>query len=47
MTDTLETIDGSLLQHGPNSNRVYLMKAAAPCPATLPADLVVLAREKG
>ncbi len=47
MTDTLETIDGSLLQHGPNSNRVYLMKAALPCPATLPADLVALAREKG
>lgn len=48
MTDTLATLsDGSLIQHGPGSNRVYLMKAAAPCPPALPAELIALAREKG
>lgn len=28
MFDTLETLDHSLIQHGPSSNRIYLMKAA-------------------
>lgn len=48
MTDRIETLPcGSLIQHGPDSNRVYLMKAARPCPAALPADLILLARRRG
>ncbi len=34
MTDKIENIGGSVIQHGPNSNRVYLMKLD---PADLPA----------
>ncbi len=33
MTDKIENIGGSIIQHGPNSNRVYLMKLD---PADLP-----------
>ncbi len=47
-SDRLETLPcGSLIQHGPSNDRIYLMKAVAPCPAQLPLELIALSREKG
>lgn len=43
MLDTLS--DGSLIQHGPFNDRIYLMKAVDA--ASLPQRLIMLAKEKG
>lgn len=45
--DTIETRFGALLQHGPFSRRIYLMKIGQADPAKLPEQLDALAREKG
>ena len=45
--DTIETRFGALLQHGPFSRRIYLMKIGDGDPAKLPEQLDALAREKG
>ncbi|TFG61282.1 MAG: putative beta-lysine N-acetyltransferase [Deltaproteobacteria bacterium] len=48
LPDTLEKLAcGSLIQHGPASDRIYLMKAAPDFPAHLPDDLIALARARG
>lgn len=45
--DIIETRFGALLQHGPFSRRIYLMKIAEADTAKLPVQLDLLAREKG
>lgn len=45
--DTIETRFGALVQHGPLSRRVYLMKIGEADPHNLPAQLDALARERG
>ena len=47
MTDRIETLpDGSLIQHGPCNDRIYLMKAGTAA-AGLPLELIDRAREHG
>jgi len=38
---------GSLIQHGPNNNRIYLLKASDKDLLSLPQRLITLANEKG
>ncbi len=45
--DTIETRFGALVQHGPLSRRVYLMKIGEADPKMLPGQLELLARERG
>lgn len=47
MHDTIETINGSLIQHGPVSDRIYLMKASLQHAGSLPENLYELATRKG
>ncbi len=48
LPDQLEKLPcGSLVQHGPYNDRVYLMKAANPCPTELPANLIAFAQQRG
>lgn len=48
MTDRIETLpDGSLIQHGPYNNRIYLMKAGKEAAEDLPETLIGRARESG
>ncbi|HHE32302.1 MAG TPA: putative beta-lysine N-acetyltransferase [Chlorobaculum parvum] len=45
--DIIETCFGALLQHGPFSRRIYLMKMGQADPSKLPDQLDALARERG
>ena len=46
--DRIETLPGgSIVQHGPNSDRIYLMKLAAEDPAQLAGRLDALASRHG
>jgi putative beta-lysine N-acetyltransferase len=45
--DTIETIAGAHIQHGPHSDRIYLMHLNTADPHGLAARLEALAREKG
>ena len=45
--DIIETRFGALLQHGPFSRRIYLMKIGDADPSRLPAQLDALASERG
>lgn len=45
--DTTELLYGALIQHGRNSDRIYLMDPANSDPVTLPAQLEMLAGEHG
>lgn len=48
MTDRIETLPGgSLIQHGPYNNRIYLMKAGKEAAGDLPETLIDRARESG
>ena len=47
MPDKLETLGGSLIQHGPENDRVYLMKAAVKDGPSLPGQLEDLAAREG
>jgi putative beta-lysine N-acetyltransferase len=47
MSDTLEKIGGSQIQHGPDNNRIYLMKLDPSDLPGLTAQLAALAAEKG
>lgn len=38
-----ELPDGSIIQHGPHNDRIYLMKLGKSLPRTLPSDLVSMA----
>lgn len=47
-SDQLTTLPcGSIIQHGPHNNRIYLMKTGSPMPSGLPAALISQARESG
>jgi putative beta-lysine N-acetyltransferase len=45
--DKIEELRGSLIQHGPYNDRVYLMHLAADATADFPDQLVALAEKKG
>ncbi|HOP05717.1 MAG TPA: putative beta-lysine N-acetyltransferase [candidate division Zixibacteria bacterium] len=45
--DTIEKFHGSIIQHGPLSNRIYLMKIGEADPDELVAELAKLAHERG
>jgi putative beta-lysine N-acetyltransferase len=45
--DTVENIDGATIQHGPLSNRIYLMKLGSADAGALTEKLDALARDKG
>ncbi|WP_022665364.1 putative beta-lysine N-acetyltransferase [Desulfospira joergensenii] len=45
--DEIEDFKGSLIQHGRNNNRIYLMQCSALPDRDLPGGLIRLAREKG
>lgn len=45
--DTIEELDGALIQHGPANERVYLMKLGAADPAATLERIETLAQEKG
>lgn len=47
MNDTMTLLDGSLVQHGPASDRVYLMKWGEDSGNGLPKQLHALARKEG
>jgi putative beta-lysine N-acetyltransferase len=47
MSDTIETIDGSVIQHGRHNDRIYLMHLRGAAHVDLIAKLDRLAREKG
>jgi beta-lysine N6-acetyltransferase len=47
MNDRLETIDGALVQHGPNSDRIYLMKLGEAAIDRLAPQLEALAEAQG
>jgi putative beta-lysine N-acetyltransferase len=47
MSDVIEKIHGAVVQHGPHSDRIYLMHLNAADPHNLVAHLEALAREKG
>lgn len=47
MTDTITTLGNSLIQHGPNSNRVYLMKLDANDLPELTSKLDMLTQRHG
>lgn len=48
MSDQFEKLPcGSLIQHGPYSDRIYLMKLSADAPKSLPSDLIAMARQRG
>lgn len=46
-TDRIEKLGHSLIQHGPESDRVYLMKLGAPDLPELAENLVEMARDRG
>lgn len=45
--DVMETFHGAQIQHGPFSNRIYVMKAGGEAPEKLTGALCGLARERG
>jgi len=45
--DTVETIDGASVQHGPHNDRIYLMHLHASDPARVTVTLDALADQKG
>ena len=45
--DTIETIDGALIQHGPHNDRIYLMQLRRADPERIAEILEDLARRKG
>ena len=45
--DAMETFHGATIQHGPFSNRIYVMKAGEESPESLTRALCGLARERG
>lgn len=46
--DRLEELtDGSIIQHGPYNDRIYLMKAGGSAPESLAAELLAMARQYG
>jgi putative beta-lysine N-acetyltransferase len=45
--DTIETIDGALVQHGPHNDRIYLMHLGSAAPGSITETLEELARRKG
>lgn len=45
--DVIETFMGATIQHGPFSNRIYLMKPSPENPSELPSALIEMAKEKG
>jgi putative beta-lysine N-acetyltransferase len=45
--DTIETIDGALVQHGPHNDRIYLMQLHTADPYRIAAALDVLGRREG
>jgi putative beta-lysine N-acetyltransferase len=45
--DTIETIDGALVQHGPHNDRIYLMQLQTADPERVIAALESLGRRKG
>lgn len=46
--DTVEHLPcGSVIQHGPNNNRIYLMRPGEQCPDELPRTLIEMAQERG
>lgn len=47
MTDTIEQLGQSTIQHGPENDRIYLMKLAEVDLPELPGKLIDLAGEKG
>ena len=47
MNDVLSSVGGSRIQHGPDSNRIYLMKMDPADLPDLPGRLESLARERG
>jgi len=47
MPDVIEKLDHSLIQHGPDNDRIYLMKLAPEDAGALPTRLKAMAEEKG
>lgn len=45
--DTIEIIDGALVQHGPHNDRIYLMRLQTADADRIPATLEALGRRKG
>ena len=48
ISDQIEELpDGTLIQHGPYNDRIYLMKLAKSCTKKLPINLINMARQYG